>query len=90
LAQNNQGQNDQGINLVVPNGTYALRDTGQVTLPGSTPPIIIAAAGRIAFIPTGTIDGQVIGKTRGVTDGLNQRSDQSDHDQRLLLSQSRW
>ncbi len=66
LAQNNQGQNDQGINLVVPNGTYAFRDTGQVTLPGSTTPILIAAAGRITFIPTGTINGQVIGKTRGV------------------------
>ena len=31
LAQNNQGQNDQGINLVVPKGAYAFRDTGQVT-----------------------------------------------------------
>jgi hypothetical protein len=65
-AQNNQGDEGPGIKLGVPNGTYAFRDTGQVTLPGSTTPILIAAAGRITFIPTGTIHGQVIGKTSGV------------------------
>jgi hypothetical protein len=37
------------------------------SLPGSPPTtLLIAAAGRITYIPTGTINGQVTGKTSGV------------------------
>src|SRR6516162_254206 len=65
-AQNNQG-NGPGINLVVPNGTYAVRDSGYVFFPpGSTTLVPIAAAGRTTFIPTGTTNGLVTGTTSGL------------------------
>jgi len=69
-AQNNQGDDQGNAGFAIPNGTYSFRDDGQVTVtpPGSSTPItlLIAAAGRITFIPTGTMNGPVIGKTSGV------------------------
>jgi len=69
-AQNNQGDDQGNAGFAIPNGTYSFRDDGQVTVtpPGSSTPItlLIAAAGRITFIPTGTMNGLVIGKTSGV------------------------
>ena len=69
-AQNNQGDDQGNAGFAIPNGTYSFRDDGQVTVtpPGSSTPITlpIAAAGRITFIPTGTMNGLVIGKTSGV------------------------
>ena len=57
LAENNQGS---GIKLV---GTYAFRDSGQVTvtLPGSTTPTVLPleAAGRTTFFANGTLSGLV-------------------------------
>jgi len=70
-AQNNQG-NGPGINPSVPNGTYSLTENGWVpaTNPGQVPvvdgQVPFAGAGRITYIPTGTINGQVTGKTSGV------------------------
>ena len=65
LAQNNQGQNDQGIKLGVPNGTYAFQDTGYVLGPsGNLVPL--GAAGRLTFFANGTTSGLVsfsIGRT---------------------------
>jgi hypothetical protein len=66
-AQNNQGNGGSGINLVVPNGTYAVRDSGYVFFPpGSTTLVPIAAVGRTTFIPTGTTNGLVTGTTSGL------------------------
>jgi hypothetical protein len=53
LAQNNQGQNDQGIKLGVLNGTYSLHITGYV--PDSSGNMVpLAVAGRVAHFANGT------------------------------------
>jgi len=57
LAQNNQGQNDQGIKRGVPNGIYSVHITGQTTLPGSTIMVPIAVAGRGTYFANGTTSG---------------------------------
>jgi hypothetical protein len=71
LAQNNQGQNNQGIKPGVPNGTYSLRTTGYVPpLPGSSGLsgglVPLAAAGRITFFANGTTSGVVSASVGGV------------------------
>ena len=70
-AQNNQGDDQGNAGFAIPNGTYSFRDDGQVTVtpPGSSTPItlLIAAAGRITFIPTGTMNGLAFGNTSGVS-----------------------
>jgi len=69
LAQNDQGQNDQGIKLGVPNGTYSWRDSGQVTvtLPGSSTPttLLISAAGRTTYFANGTTSGALWASVNG-------------------------
>ena len=63
LAQNNQGQNDQGagVNLVVPNGTYVFQDGGYLPVgPGGTL-APLAAAGRTTFTPTSNHGGTTSG-----------------------------
>jgi hypothetical protein len=57
LAQNNQGQNDQGINRGVPNGTYSVQITGQITPPGSTTMVPLAVAGRATYFANGATSG---------------------------------
>jgi hypothetical protein len=62
LAQNDQGQNDQGtgIKLGVPNGTYAFQDSGYVPpAPGATTLVPLEAAGRLTFFANGTTSGLV-------------------------------
>jgi len=68
-AGNNQGDEGPGFKLVVPNGTYVFRDTGQVTPPGSTTPILIAAAGRITFFPVSNLGGTTSGVLTASIDG---------------------
>ena len=60
LAQNNQGQNDQGVNLGVPNGTYSTQITGQIPDPsGSGKLVPIVVAGRGTYFANGTVSGVV-------------------------------
>jgi hypothetical protein len=56
LAQNNQGQNDQGIKLGVPNGTYVTQSTGYVT-DASGNLVALHVAGQITFFADGKITG---------------------------------
>jgi hypothetical protein len=60
LAQNNQGQNDQGIRLGIPNGTYVFNITGFFP---PAPGAFAAAVTRITYTPNATGSG---GTTRGV------------------------
>lgn len=60
LAQNNQGQNHQGVNLGVPNGTYSTQITGQIPDPsGSGKLVPIVVAGRATYFANGTVSGVV-------------------------------
>jgi hypothetical protein len=56
LAQNNQGQNDQGVQLGVPNGTYAFQDSGYVT-DASGNLVLLHSAGQLTFFANGKITG---------------------------------
>jgi hypothetical protein len=69
LAQNNQGQNDQGtgIKLVVPNGTYVFQDGGYLPIGGTLVPL--AAAGRTTFFPTSNLGGTTSGVLWASIDG---------------------
>ena len=53
LAQNNQGQNDQGIKLGVLNGTYSVHITGYVP-DSSGNQVFLAVAGRVTHFANGT------------------------------------
>jgi hypothetical protein len=53
LAQNNQGQNDQGIKLAVLNGTYSVHITGYVP-DSSGNKVPLALAGRVTHFANGT------------------------------------
>jgi hypothetical protein len=61
LAQNDQGQNDQGpgIKLGVPNGTYVFTITGYLAAPAipSNNQVPLAAAGRETYFANGTTSG---------------------------------
>jgi hypothetical protein len=70
-AQNNQG-NGLGINPGVPNGTYAFTNSGWLPAHPNQAPVVdgqvpLAGAGRITFIPTGTMNGLAFGNTSGVS-----------------------
>ena len=56
LAQNDQGQNDQGtgIKLGVPNGTYAVQESGYVT-DASGNLVALQVAGQITFSADGKV-----------------------------------
>jgi hypothetical protein len=56
LAQNNQGS---GIKLVIPNGTYAFRDSGYVTDPNTGNLLPLEAAGQETYFANGTLSGLV-------------------------------
>ena len=62
LAQDNQGQNDQGrgIKLSVPHGTYPFQDSGYVpAIPPATGLVPLQAAGQETFFANGTVTGLV-------------------------------
>ena len=81
-ADRGLAQDDQGVKPGVPNGTYAFRDSGYVPAGPSESLVPLAAAGTYHFLCRRDHERR--------TDGLNQRSDQSDHDPRNLDDQSRW
>jgi hypothetical protein len=59
-AQNNQGDQGSGINLGVPNGTYAFQDSGYVpAIPPATGLVPLQAAGQETFFANGKITGLV-------------------------------
>jgi hypothetical protein len=49
-AQNNQGQNDQGVKLGILNGIYSVHITGYVT-DSSGDKVPLAVAGRVTHLP---------------------------------------
>src|SRR6516164_8122271 len=52
------GQNHQGVNLGVPNGTYSTQITGQIPDPsGSGKLVPIVVAGRATYFANGTVSG---------------------------------
>jgi hypothetical protein len=53
LAQNNQGQNDQGIKLGILNGTYSVHITGYVP-DSSGNEVPLAVAGRVTHFANGS------------------------------------
>ena len=81
-ADRGLAQDDQGVKPGVPNGTYAFRDSGYVPAGPSESLVPLAAAGTYNFLCRRDHERR--------TDGLNQRSDLSDHGQGILHGQSRW
>jgi hypothetical protein len=68
LAQNNQGQNDQGIKLGVLNGTYSVHITGYVP-DSSGNQVPLAVAGRVTHFAngnSGTESGVATASVNGV------------------------
>jgi hypothetical protein len=64
LAQNNQGQNDQGIKLGVLNGTYSVHITGYVP-DSSGNKVPLAVAGRVTHFANGTESGVATASVNG-------------------------
>jgi hypothetical protein len=64
LAQNNQGQNDQGIKPGVLNGTYSVHITGYVPdSSGTEVPLVVA--GRVTHFANGTESGVATASVNG-------------------------
>jgi hypothetical protein len=64
LAQNNQGQNDQGIKLGILNGTYSVHITGYVP-DSSGNKVPLAVAGRVTHFANGTAWGVTTASVNG-------------------------
>ena len=64
LAQNNQGQNDQGIKVGVLNGTYSVHITGYVP-DSSGNQVPLAVAGQVTHFANGTESGVATASVNG-------------------------
>ena len=71
-ADNNRGDDQGDGRPGVPNGTYAFTNSGWLPAHPNQAPVVdgqvpLAGAGRITFIPTGTMNGLAFGNTSGVS-----------------------
>ena len=83
MAQNNQGQNDQGIKLGVLNGTYSVHITGYVPdSSGNKVPLAVRTGDSLCQRDQRDRERR--------SDGLSQRSAPDYHVHRHLDGQSRW